>query len=196
MATREIDESHALRLRLRSQTLPSATLHASLIIVAKTGPSGTSLDSVRGADSGRSEAPLTDSFPGHVVAVDLVVVVVHARARLGGRASLRCMEVRKSVGLMRRPHGRGCPWLVLSVVWVLVVVGVGVPAAWLVRGTLAASEGAKTPAVPVLDVVGGLSQWIGEVDMMHVAHLLCSKHSGQMLEQLRSIRLSLKAKGA
>jgi hypothetical protein len=43
------------------------------------------------------------------------------------------------------------PWLVLSVVWVLVVVGIGVPAIWLVRGTLAASEGAKTPTVAVID---------------------------------------------
>ena len=81
-------------------------------------------------------------------------------------------------------------------VWALAVVGVAVPLAWLVRGTLEASEGGKTPTVAVIDVVGGLSQWIGEDDMMHVAHLLCSQHSAGMLDQLRSIRASLKAKGA
>ena len=32
--------------------------------------------------------------------------------------------------------------------------------------------------------------------MMHVAHLLCSQHSGPMLGQLRSMRATLKAKGA
>jgi hypothetical protein len=65
----------------------------------------------------------------------------------------------------------------------------------LVRGTLAASEGAKTPTVAVIDVVGGLSQWIGKDDMMHVAHLLCSQHSAELLDELRSIRASMKAKG-
>jgi hypothetical protein len=79
---------------------------------------------------------------------------------------------------------------VLSVVWVLALPTGGLVTA-IVKGTLDASEGGKTPGATVVEVVGGLDQWIGQDDMVHVAHLLCSQHSGQILDQLRQVRVTL-----
>jgi len=59
---------------------------------------------------------------------------------------------------------------------------------------LDAGQGGTTPAVAVIEVVGGLDKWIGKDDMVHVGHLLCGKSSGQLLGQLRAQCANLNAK--
>jgi hypothetical protein len=93
-------------------------------------------------------------------------------------------------------RARRWPWLVLSGLWVVRLLVVLPAGAWFVSGTLAASEGGRTPSVAVLGVVGGLSQWSGEDNMNQVLPLLCADRSRDLLDQLRALRTRLKDKGA
>jgi hypothetical protein len=88
----------------------------------------------------------------------------------------------------RRPRRR---WLVLAAVLAVVVClpvcGVTV---WLLRGTVEASRGGKSPSVAAMAVLDGLRP-LADEDMGALLSFLCNEHQKELLARLRQMRADL-----